>query len=105
MQCRINLIVTYKQFYLNSSSISNETQFYSQVEKSWFQSCCQQNSLKKPLIRWCSITTLFQFNGSVQCFSRQVVMKKCFTLNPEKKLAQFRVVVFEKSVKNASIKW
>jgi len=30
-------------FYLNLSSIylGNETHFFSEVEKSWFQSCCQ----------------------------------------------------------------
>jgi len=27
----------------------------------------------------------------------QVVMKKCFLLNPEKKLAQLRLVIFEKN--------
>jgi len=29
----------------------------------------------------------------------QVVMNKCFLLNPEKKLAQIRLVVFEKNAK------
>jgi len=44
-------IVTYKQFVLfkfKFNLLSNETKFYSQVEKSWFQSCYQQSSLKKP---------------------------------------------------------
>jgi len=36
------------------------------------------------------------FKSLVHCFSMQVVMKKCFFLNPEKKLAQIRFVVFEK---------
>jgi len=27
----------------------------------------------------------FRFKGQVHCFSMQVVMKKCFLLNPEKK--------------------
>jgi len=33
----------------------------------------------------------------------QVVRKKCFLLNPEKNLAQIRLVVFEKIEKNASL--
>jgi len=38
----------------------------------------------------------------VQCFSMQVVINKCFFLNSEKKkLAQIRLVVFEKNAKNA----
>jgi len=36
----------------------------------------------------------------VQCFSMQVVMNKCFLLNPEKNLVQIRLVVFE-NTKNA----
>jgi len=32
----------------------------------------------------------------VHCFLIQVVMNKCFLLNPEKNLAQIRLVVFEK---------
>jgi len=32
----------------------------------------------------------------------QIVMKKCF-LNPEKKLAQIGLVVFEKNAKNAPL--
>jgi len=31
----------------------------------------------------------------------QVVINKCFLLNPEKKLAQIRLDVFEKNAKNA----
>jgi len=31
--------------------------------------------------------------GRVQCFSMQVVIK-CFLLNPEKNLAQIRLVIF-----------
>jgi len=33
----------------------------------------------------------------VHCFSMQVVMNKCFLLNPEKHLAQIRLVVFEQN--------
>jgi len=33
----------------------------------------------------------------------QVVMNKCFLINPEKKLAQIRLIVFEKNAKNASL--
>jgi len=32
--------------------------------------------------------------GRVQSFSMQVVINKCFLLNPEKKLAQIRLIVF-----------
>jgi len=39
--------------------------------------------------------------GRVHCFSMQVVMKKCFLLNPGKKLAQILLVIFEKNAKNA----
>jgi len=36
--------------------------------------------------------------GRLHCFSMQViVMNKCFLLNPEKYLAQVRLVVFEKN--------
>jgi len=38
--------------------------------------------------------------GRVQCFSMQVVMNKCFLLNPEKNFAQISLVVFEKNSKN-----
>jgi len=37
----------------------------------------------------------------VQCFSMQVVINKCFPLNPEKGLVQIHLVVFEKNAKNA----
>jgi len=40
------------------------------------------------------------FKGWVQCFSMQVVMNKCFLLNPEK-MVQTRLDAFEKNVKNA----
>jgi len=43
---------------------------------------------------------LFSIKGRVHCFSVQVVMNKCFLRNPEKKkkkLAQIRLVVFEKN--------
>jgi len=33
----------------------------------------------------------------MHCFSMQVVMKKCFLLNPEKNLAQIRLIASEKS--------
>jgi len=33
----------------------------------------------------------------VHCFSMQVVINKCFLLNPEKSLAQIRLVVFKKN--------
>jgi len=36
-----------------------------------------------------------QFNDRGHCFSMQVVINKCFLLNPEKNLAQIRLVVFE----------
>jgi len=36
------------------------------------------------------------FKDRVHCFSMQIVMNKCFLLNSEKKLAQIRLVVFEK---------
>jgi len=35
--------------------------------------------------------------GRVHCFSMQVVMNKCFLLNPEKNLTQICLVVFEKN--------
>jgi len=38
------------------------------------------------------------FKDGAQCFSMQVVINKCFLLNPKKNLAQIRLVVF---VKNA----
>jgi len=45
--------------------------------------------------------------GRVHCFSMQVVINKCFLLNPEKKLAQIRLIVFEKNAKTHfnSEKW
>jgi len=44
-------------------------------------------------------STFFLFKAPVPCFSMQVVMNKCFLLNPEKKknLAQIRLDVFEKN--------
>jgi len=35
--------------------------------------------------------------AGVHCFSIQVVMNKCFLLNPEKNLTQIHLVVFEKT--------
>jgi len=46
-------------------------------------------------------TEFIPFKGQVQCFSIQVVINKCFFLNLEKKLAQIRLIVFEKNSKNA----
>jgi len=37
----------------------------------------------------------------MHCFTMQVAMNKCFILNPERKLAQIRVVVFEENKTNA----
>jgi len=39
----------------------------------------------------------FRLKGRVQCFSMQVVINKWFLLNPKKKLAQIRLVIFEKN--------
>jgi len=44
-----------------------------------------------------------KIKGRVHCFSMQVVVNKCFLLNPEKNLTQIRLVVFEKNVKNATL--
>jgi len=35
----------------------------------------------------------------VHCFSMQVVINKCYLLNPKKNLAQIRLVVFKKNDK------
>jgi len=35
----------------------------------------------------------------VHCFSMQVIINKCYLLNPEKNLAQIRLVVLEKKRK------
>jgi len=43
------------------------------------------------------------FEGRVQCFSMQVIMNKCFFLNPEKNFAQIRLVVFEKNAKTHAL--
>jgi len=42
------------------------------------------------------------FKDRVHCFSMQAVMNKCY-LNPEKKLAQICLVLFEKNAKNAPL--
>jgi len=39
------------------------------------------------------------FKGPVLRFSQQVVMNKCFLLDPEKNLLQISAVIFEKNVK------
>jgi len=44
------------------------------------------------------------FKDLVQCFSMPVVMIECFFLNPEKNLAQIRLVVFEKNAKTAKLR-
>jgi len=41
------------------------------------------------------------FKGLVQRFSHQVIMNKCFLLNPEKNSSQIRAVVFKEYVKTA----
>jgi len=41
-----------------------------------------------------------KIKGRVHCFSMQVVTNKCILLNPEKDLAQIRLVVFKKNAKN-----
>jgi len=41
-----------------------------------------------------------KIKGRVHCFSMQVVINKCFLLNPEKNLTQIRLVVIEKNAKN-----
>jgi len=39
------------------------------------------------------------FEGQVQCSSMQVILNKCFSLNPEKNLVQIDLVVWEKCKK------
>jgi len=39
----------------------------------------------------------------MHCFSMQVIMNKCFLLNPKKSLAQIRLIVFEKNEKDAPL--
>jgi len=41
--------------------------------------------------------------GWVHYFSMQVVINKCFLLNPEKNLAEIRLVVFEKNAKKHTL--
>jgi len=52
-----------------------------------------------------SAINLLLLKGRVHWFSMQVVMNKCFLLNPEKKifLAQIRLVVFENTQKNHTL--
>jgi len=45
----------------------------------------------------------YYFKGRVHCFSMQVVMIKCFLLNPEKNLVQIQFFVFEKNAKIAPL--
>jgi len=54
-----------------------------------------------PCLRKCDFIVMYSFKGRVHCFSMQFVMNKCFLLNPEKKLAQIHLVVFDKNAKNA----
>jgi len=44
-----------------------------------------------------------QIKGWLQWFSMQVVMNKCFLLNPDKNLVHIRLVVFEKNAKTHTI--
>jgi len=47
---------------------------------------------------------LFQkLKGQVHSFSMQIVMNKCFLLNLIKKLAQIRLVIFEKTQKGHAL--
>jgi len=43
------------------------------------------------------VIVTYTIKGRVQCFSMQFVINKCFFLNPEKNLAQIRLVVFAKN--------
>jgi len=48
------------------------------------------------------------FKGRVHCFSMQIVINKCFLLNPEKKFGADPPAVFVENAKNAhfnSEKW
>jgi len=38
----------------------------------------------------------------MQCFAMQVVLNKCFAVNPEKNLAQSRLIAFEKNAKTTN---
>jgi len=51
-------------------------------------------------MQWLSGKRRPAFKNRVQYFSMQVVMNKCFLLNPEKNLAQIRLVVFREKRKN-----
>jgi len=68
----------------------------------WIDRKCSEKQtykrLKAILVRRGSAENL---KGWVQCFSMQVVMNKCFLLNPERFLAQIRVVVLDKNAKIA----
>jgi len=44
------------------------------------------------------------FKGLVQRFLQLFVLSKCFLLNPGKKLAQIRAVLFEKNLKTAHLR-
>jgi len=73
-------------FYLNSSSIYLVTKRNSTVKlrKADFSPVASRAVWRSRLSDGYSIITIFQFKGPVQCFSRQVIMNKCFTLNSEK---------------------
>jgi len=47
---------------------------------------------------------LTDLKGRLQCFSMQVVMSKCFLLNPENKFGTDRLVVFKKNAHSNSEK-
>jgi len=53
--------------------------------------------------KYFSVIAQVWIKGRVHCFSMQVVMNKCFLLNPEKNLAQIRLVVFENNAKTHTL--
>jgi len=55
------------------------------------------NRNEERLLRIIVLRSRVIIKGRVQCFSMQVVMNKCFLLNPEKILTQTRLVVFKKN--------
>jgi len=65
--------------------------------------CLKKLILSTPTRFVCNVRFLLTFKPRVHCFSMQVVMNKYFLLNSEKKLAQIRLVVFEKNAKNAPL--
>jgi len=49
-----------------------------------------------------SVSSSQHLKGRMHCFSMQVIMNKCFLLNPEKN-AHIRLVTFKKNAKNAPL--